>query len=327
MRRRTFISLLGIAVATQVAPAAAQQKTIPVIGFLSGRSPGEAATFVSAFRQGLAEAPYVEGQNVAIEYRWAEGRYDRLPGMAAELVSRKVDVIVTSGGNAAALAAKSASATIPIVFISGGDPVATNLVGSLGSPNGNLTGVSFLLVELHPKRLELVSELVPQAGAIDLLVNPTNPNTAPITQDVREAAVRRGVHLHISEAGTEADIGVAFRALGGRHADALLIGADPFFLSQRYQLVALAARHSIPAIYFDREFAVAGGLISYGTNITAVYRQAGVYAGKVLGGAKPVDLPVEQPTKFELVINLKTAKALGLTVPQSLLARADEVIE
>ena len=282
---------------------------------------------MAAFRQGLSETGYVEGQNVAIEYRWAEGRYDRLPALAADLVGRKVDVIVTSGGDPAALAAKNATSTIPIVFTVGGDPVAAGLVASLARPGGNLTGVSILAVELMPKRLELLSELVPQARVIALLVNPNNPNAERIMRDVQEAARAKGVQLHILKAGTESEIDAAFASLVQLQAGALVVGADPFFNSRREQLVALAARHAVPAIYEWREFAAAGGLISYGASLTAAYRQVGIYAGKILKGAKPADLPVQQPTTFELVVNLKTAKALGLTVPPSILARADEVIE
>jgi putative ABC transport system substrate-binding protein len=304
----------------------AQQKAMAVIGFLNGTSPGPAAPFVAAFCQGLSETGYVEGRNLAIEYRWAEGRYDRLPDLATDLVGRKVDLIVASGGDRSALAAKSATSTIPIVF-TGGDPVAIGLVASLSRPGGNLTGFSIITVELHPKLLELLFELVPQAGVIVLLVNPNNPNADRVMRDVQEAAHAKGVQLPFLKASSESEIDAAFASLVQLHAGALIVGADAFFNSRREQLVALASRHAVPAIYEWREFPAAGGLISYGTSLTAVYRQVGNYAGKILNGAKPADLPVQQPTKFELVINLKTAKALGLTIPQSILARADEVIE
>ena len=292
---------------------------MPVIGFLGSGSPGPSAPFTAAFRQGLAETGFVEGQNVAIEYRWAEGHYDRLPALAAELVGRKVDVIA-AGGPPPALAAKGATSTIPIVFSSGDDPVATGLVASLARPGGNVTGISFLNVELHPKRLELLAEMAPQARVIALLVNPTNSNAERVVQELQEAARAKGVQLPILKASSESEIDAAFATLVQLHAAALVVSADPFFNSRREQLVALASRHAIPAIYGFREFAASGGLISYGASITAASRQVGTYAGKILKGAKPADLPVVQPTKFELVINLKTAKALGLTVP--IVARA-----
>jgi putative ABC transport system substrate-binding protein len=305
----------------------AQQKAMPVIGFLSARSPGESAPLVSAFRQGLSETGYVEGQSVAIEYRWAEGHYDRLPALAADLVGRKVEVIATTGGPAPAFAAKNATSTVPIVFLTGTDPVATGLVASLARPGGNLTGVSNLLTELTAKRLDLLSELVPQAKVIALLVNPTSPEAEPTIRDAREAARAKAVQLPILKAGSESEIDVAFATLAQLHAGALVVGADPFFSTRREHIVALASRHAIPAIYWGREFAASGGLISYGTSLTSTWRQIGIYAAKILNGAKPADLPVQQPTTFELVINLKTAQALGLTVPQALLQRADEVIE
>jgi putative ABC transport system substrate-binding protein len=324
MRRREL--LLGGAAVVLPFAARAQQTAMPVIGFLNGTSPGPAAPFMAAFRQGLGETGYVEGQNLAIEYRWAEGRYDRLPALATDLVGRKVDVIVASGGDRSALAAKSATSTIPIVFTAG-DPVVIGLVVSLSRPGGNLTGFSIITVELHPKLLELISELVPQAGVIALLVNPNNPNAERVMRDVQEAARAKGVQLTIVKAGTESEIEAAVATLVQQQAGALVVGADAFFNSWREQLVALASRRAIPAIYEWREFPVAGGLISYGTSLTAVYRQVGIYAGKILKGAKPADLPVQQSTRFELVVNLKTAQALGLTVPPSILARADEVIE
>jgi putative ABC transport system substrate-binding protein len=299
---------------------------MPVIGFLSSLSPGPSAPFTAAFLQGLSETGYVDGNNVAIEYRWAEENYDRLPALAADLVGHKVDVIVTVGGGGVALAAKNATSTIPIVF-SGGDPVALGLVASFARPGGNLTGFSILTGELSPKRLALLSELVPQAKVIALLVNPNSPIAKRIIGDVQEAARAKGVQLSVLNASTEGEIAAAFAALVQLQAGALVVGNDPFFNNRREHLVALASRHAVPAIYEWREFAVAGGLISYGTSLTSVYRQHGGYTGKILKGAKPADLPVQQPTTFELVVNLKTAAALGLTVPQSLLARADEVIE
>jgi putative ABC transport system substrate-binding protein len=325
MRRRELLLLAGAMTAAR--PLRAQQAAMPVIGFLSSVSPGPMAAFVSAFRQGLSEAGYVEGQNLAIEYRWAEGRYDRLPALAAELVGRKLDVIVTTGGTVSARAVKSATSTIPIVSVFGGDPVADGLVASLARPGGNLTGLSILVSELMPKRLELLAELVPQAGVIALLVNPSNSNAERIIREVQEAARAKGVQLQILKASAVSEIDTAFASLAELHADALVVAADPFFNSRREQLVALAARHAVPAIYEWREFAAAGGLISYGTSLGAVYRQIGIYTGRILKGAKPADLPVQQPTTFELVVNLNTAKALGLTVPPSILARADEVIE
>jgi putative ABC transport system substrate-binding protein len=329
MRRRDVLVLLGGAATLWPRVGAAQQKAMPVIGYLSGRSPGLSAPYVVAFHQGLGETGYVEGQNVAIEYRWAEGRQDRLPAMAADLVNRKVDVIVTSGGVTGALAAKQATQTIPIVFVGGGDPVGEGLVASLARPAGNLTGISIMSTELIPKRLELLSELVPQAKVIALLVNPNTvaERMEGMMRDVPEAARAKGVQLHILKAGTESEIDAAFATLVQLPVGALVVGSDPFFNNRREQLVALASHYAIPAIYQLREFAAAGGLISYGSSTTGTYRQLGVYAGKILKGEKPADLPVQQPTKFELVINLKTAKALGLTVPQALLARADEVIE
>jgi putative ABC transport system substrate-binding protein len=300
---------------------------MPVIGYLSGNSPGDVATLVAAFRRGLAEAGYVEGQNLTIEYRWAEGNRERLPALAADLVSRKVDVIATGGGPSTALAAKDATSTIPIVFVAGTDPVELGLVASLARPGGNLTGLSLLFVELAPKRLELLAELFPKARVMALLVNPNNPNAEQTIREMHEAARAKGVQLHALKAETEGGIDTAFTTLAELHADALVVGSDPFFFGLKEHLVALAARNAVPAIYPWRETGAAGGLISYGTNLAAVFHEAGTYVGKILKGAKPADLPVQQPTRFELVINLKTAKELGLTVPPLLLATADEVIE
>jgi len=328
MRRREFSTLLGgAATASTVWPFAsrAQQKATPVIGYLGVGAPGTSASNVAALRQGLSETGYVEGQNLTIEYRWAEGRYDRLPAFAADLVGRKVDVIV-AGAPPAAHAAKNATSTIPIVFTSG-DAVGDGLAASLARPGGNLTGVSFLTVDLHPKRFELLSELVPQARVIALLVNPNVPATERVTPAVQEAARPNGVQLLILKASTESEIDAAFAALVQRQAGALVSSSNPFFYYRREQIVALAARHAVPAIYEVREYATAGGLISYGPSFRAAFRQVGIYTGKILKGANPADLPVVQPTTFELVVNLKTAKALGLTIPPSILSRADEVIE
>ena len=326
MRRREFLLVLGTAT-TAGRALRAQPTAMPVIGFLGAASPGPFAPYLAAFHRGLSETGYVERQNVAIQYRWAEGRYDRLPALAADLVGRKVDVIFAGGGIPSALAAKNATSTIPIVFTGGGDPVTSGLVASFSRPGGNITGMSFFSNELSVKRLKLLCELVPQARMIALLVNPTNPVNEPTIRDAQEAMRSSGVQLQILKAGTESDFESAFAALVQRRAGALAIGSDPLFNSWREELVALAARHAVPAIYEWREFATSGGLISYGSSLTGTWRGAGVYVGRILAGAKPADLPVERPTKFELVINLKTAKALGLTIPQPILARANEVIE
>src|SRR5215472_5704766 len=308
MHRRRFVALLGGAI-TLPCLAAAQQRAMSVIGFLSSNAPGTYAPAVAAFRQGLAETGYIEGQNVAIEYRWAEGRYDRLPALAAELVGRKVDVIA-AGSLTAIRAAKSATSTTPIVFFGGDDPVKQGLVASLARLGGNITGTSDMSSALMTKRLELLSELVAHTVPVALLVNPNNRSTEPMIPEMQEAARMKGGQLRVLKADTEAEIDAAFATLVQQHASGLVVGPDASFDNRREQLVALAARYAIPSIYFAREFVDAGGLISYGASFTGTWRQVGVYAGKILKGAKPADLPVQQPTTFELVINLKTAKAL-----------------
>jgi len=324
IRRRELMLLLGGGIIS-ARPVRAQVKPMPVIGYLGGASPGPFGPFVAAFRQGLNETGYVEGQNLAIEYRWAEGNFDRLSTLAADLVDRNVKLIATSGGPLPARAAKNATTTIPIVFVAS-DPVEQGLVTSLARPGGNLTGFSVMAIEVWPKRLELLSELVPRAKTVALLVNPT-PSVQRLVQEVQKAAVAKGLQLHTLNAANDADLETAFASLRELQADGLIVGTDPFFNSRREQIVALAAHRAVPAIFEWREFAIAGGLISYGSSLTATYRQAGVYVGKILNGAKPADLPVQQPTTFELVINLTTAKELGLTIPPSILARANEVIE
>jgi len=327
MKRRKFITLLGGAVAAWPLAARAQQSAMPVIGFLNARSLRSDSRLVTAFHQGLGETGYVQGQNVAIEYRWAEGYNDRVLALAAELVRRQVAVIVATGGNIVALAAKAATSTIPIVFTTGGDPVLMGLVTSLNRPGGNITGISALTGLLGAKRLEILHELVPKAAMIGVVMNPTNPSAEAYARELQEAARSRGQQIHILNASTDGEIDIAFASLVQLRAGAVLIVTDTFFTGWRDQLVALAARYAIPAIYDIRDFAAAGGLISYGTNFADLYRQAGLYAGRILKGEKPADLPVVQPTKFDLVINLNTAKALGLDIPPTLLARADEVIE
>jgi len=326
MQRRDFIALLG-GVFSWPSLAHAQHKAMPVVGWLGYFSP-PANPGELWVHQGLRELGFVEGQNIISEYRWADFHYERLPALAADLVSRKVDLILTTGGGGSALAAKNTTSTIPIVFADVGDPVGFGLVASLARPGGNLTGFSALVVELTPKRLELLCELVPQAVAIALLVN--NSGSELTKQHIRitqEAAHAKDIKLAILEATTEAEIDTAFASLGQLQPGGLVVAADTFFVGRREQIVALAARYAVPAIYWDSRFVAAGGLISYGTDIEALHRQAGIYAGRILKGEKPADLPVQQPTIFKLVINLKTTHALGLTIPQSILARADEVIE
>ena len=324
-RRAVVLGAGGVAVAWPRA-VRAQQKAMPVIGFIGNFPPAMNAQIeleLAAFRQGLRETGYVEGQNVAIEYRRGEGNIDRLPALAADLVARKVDVIVTQGGDASSLAAKNATSTIPIVFHSPSDPVAIGLVASFARPGGNLTGVSMMLAELMPKLLEQLLELVPQAKVIALLVNPGEPSTERYIGHIQEAVRAKRVDLRILKARTESEVDGAFATLVQLQADGLVLGPIGF----RPQIAALALRHAVPAIAAQRDFAVSDGLLSYGPSNTAIYHLKGIYTGRILKGAKPADLPVQQPTKFELVVNLKTAKALGLAVPQSLLARADEVIE
>jgi putative tryptophan/tyrosine transport system substrate-binding protein len=325
--RRQFISALGGATLAWPFVAQAQQPSMPLIGFLSGLSAAAVARPLAAFFQGLKETGYVEGQNVAIEYCWADGQYDRLPALAADLVHRTVAVIVSLGADPAALAAKGATTTIPIVFLVGGDPVKIGLVASLNRPRGNATGVNFLVSEMTAKRLALLHELVPTAAGLGVLINPKSAAAEAQMSDAQSAAPALGEQLVIINASNEGEIDIAFATFTQRKAGGLMIADDPFFNNRRDQIVSLAAHYALPTVYFFREFAASGGLISYGTSLTEAYHQVGAYAGKILGGANPADLPVIQPTKFELVINLKTANALGLTVPQSLLVAADEVIE
>lgn len=326
MRRRAFIGLLGVVMAWPVATRA-QQSAMPVVGYLNSGSPDTFAHLVTAFRQGLKDAGYIEGQNVVIEYRWAEGRYDQLPVLAADLVKRQVSVIAATGGDQSAVAAKAATTSIPIVFIAGGDPVIQGLVSSLNRPGANLTGVFFLTGAIESKRLGLLRELIPNTAIIGVLLNPNSPAAELELRDIPDAARAIGQRIVILEAGNERDIDAAFASLVQRQIGALLVASDPFFSNRRDQIVALATQYSLPTIYFSREFAAAGGLMSYGANLADAFWQAGIYTGRILKGEKPADLPVMRPTKFELVVNLKTAGSLGLTVPPSLVALANEVIE
>ena len=327
MRRREFVILLGGAATVGPPAARAQQSSLPIVGFLSGRSAAESAELVEAFHRGLAETGHVVERNVAVEFRWADGRYDRLAALATELVGRRVAVVVAVGGGAAGLAAKSVTSNIPIVFASGGDAVKIGLVASLSRPGGNVTGVNILFGALGAKRLEMLRELVPAASVVAMLVNPNYPSAPTEVQDVETAGRKLGLKISVFDARTESEIEPAFAGLVEQKAGGLLVADDPFLQSQRDRIVRLAERHAVPAIYFSRDFADAGGLMSYGPSIVEVYRHVGVYTGRILKGEKPADLPVMQPTKFELVINLKSAKALGLSIPANLLAAVEHLIE
>ena len=327
IRRREFIALFGGAAVAWPLAARTQQVGIPTIGWLSARSPDEAANTVAAFQRGLNSAGYIVGRNVAMEYRWAGGQYDRLPAMARELVNRQVAVIVAVGAASSWTAAKSASSTVPIVFGGGADPVRLGVVASLNRPGGNATGINYLLNSLASKLLQIVDELIPRGEPIAALINSDNPNAANDVQDMQEATQAIGRQIKVMHATTEREIDAAFQQVVNERIGALVVGSDGFFFSQRDRLVGLAARHKLPAIYFGREFVAAGGLMSYGSDLADGYRQVGIYAGRILKGEKPADLPVIQSSKFELLINLKTARTLGVAVPTTLLAIADEVIE
>jgi len=327
LRRRTFITLLGGAAVAWPLAARAQQPAMPVIGFVHSAVPDAMAHLAVGFRQGLTEAGFVESRNVIVEYRWAENHIDRLPGLVADLVGRRVTVIAATGHPACALAAKAATATIPIVFTNAADPVKLGLVASLNRPGSNVTGVTNISSELGAKRLGLLRELMPLTTLIAVLLNPNNPSTESQLRQLQEASRGLGIKLHVVEATAESDFDAAFASIAAQRAGALLVGGDALFNSRRDQLVAMSMRHAVPAIYEFREFAAAGGLMSYGTSIVDVYRQVGVYVGRILKGATPADLPVIQPTKFDFVMNLRTAKALGLDVPLHLQQLADEVIE
>jgi putative ABC transport system substrate-binding protein len=327
MRRREFITLVGSAAAAWPLAARAQQPPMPVIGYLSARAPEDTVNLLAAYRSGLAQNGFVEGQNVAIEYRWGRGQYDRLPAMAAELVGRPVSLLTTTGGEPAVFAAAAATATIPIIFTIGGDPVKEGLVASFNRPGGNATGITLLTNLLEPKRFGLLRELVPPSSTIAVLENPKFSAAAPMLSDVRAAAAATDMKIEVLEASTDGELDAAFEAISRRHFAALATVADPFFDTRSEKITALAARCAVPAMYHAREYVVAGGLISYGTDFSEAYRQTGIYAGLVLKGTKPADLPIMQASKFQMAINLKTAKALGIKISDNLLSLADEIIE